>query len=177
MLATSPNSQTQVPMIVVMGVAGSGKTTIASGLADILGADFIEGDNLHPPSNVAKMASGMALSDEDRWPWLQAVGDRMEEDRRKGIGVVVSCSALKHSYRDCLRMRVNGPVRFILLDGPRDLIFRRMSSRKGHFMPQALLDSQLSTLEKPGSDEKAVILDISHTVPALLKEAEASLST
>ena len=91
------------------------------------------------------------------------------------MGVVVSCSALKHIYRDCLRKRVNGRVRFILLDGPRDLISKRMSGRKGHFMPQSLLDSQLATLERPGPDEDAVVLDISHPVPTLLVEAAQSV--
>ena len=166
---------TDLPLIVVMGVAGSGKSTIAAGLAEKLGVDFIEGDSLHPQANVQKMASGHPLTDEDRWPWLEAIGDRIEAERAAGIGVVVSCSALKHVYRDCLRKKVNGRVKFILLDGPRDLISSRMLGRKGHFMPQALLDSQLATLEKPGADEDAVVLDISHTVPTLLMEASAAV--
>jgi gluconokinase len=163
------------PLIVVMGVAGSGKTTIASGLAERLGVPFVEGDSLHPPANVRKMASGIALTDEDRWPWLEAIGERMEVERLTGHGVVVSCSALKHAYRDCLRKNVRGKVYFILLDGSRELISDRMKKRKGHFMPPALLDSQFATLERPTSDEHAVILDISHTVPALLAEAARSV--
>ena len=166
---------TDLPLIVVMGVAGSGKSTIAAGLAERLGVDFIEGDALHPQANVNKMAGGVPLTDDDRWPWLEAIGERIEAERAAGIGVVVSCSALKHVYRDCLRKKVNGRVRFILLDGPRDLISSRMLGRKGHFMPQALLDSQLATLEKPGPDEDAVVLDISHTVPNLLMEASAAV--
>lgn len=169
------NNKLDVPLIVVMGVAGSGKSTIAAGLAEKLGVDFIEGDSLHPQSNVLKMASGHPLTDEDRWPWLEAIGDRIEAERAAGIGVVVSCSALKHVYRDCLRKRVNGRVRFILLDGSRELIAKRMLGRKGHFMPQSLLDSQLATLEKPGADEDAVVLDISHNVPTLLVEASAAV--
>ncbi|HVV27560.1 MAG TPA: gluconokinase [Rhizomicrobium sp.] len=165
------------PLIVVMGVAGSGKTTIASGLAEKLGVPFVEGDSLHPAANVKKMASGMPLTDEDRWPWLKAIGERMEVERVTGHGVVVSCSALKHSYRDCLRGQVNGRVQFVLLDGPRELIAARMAARKGHFMPPALLDSQFATLEKPTPDEHAVVLDISHTVPVLLREAAQSLGT
>jgi len=161
----------QKPLIVVMGVAGSGKTTIASGLAERLGVPFVEGDSLHPIANVMKMASGIPLTDEDRWPWLAAIGERMEVERLTGHGVVVSCSALKHAYRDCLRKEVNGKVHFILLDGSRELITDRMKKRKGHFMPPALLDSQFATLEKPTSDEHAVILDISHPVPTLLAEA------
>ena len=169
------NNKADVPLIVVMGVAGSGKSTIAAGLAEKLGVDFIEGDSLHPQANVQKMASGHPLTDEDRWPWLEAIGDRIEAERAAGMGVVVSCSALKHVYRDCLRKRVNGRVRFILLDGSRELIAKRMLGRKGHFMPQSLLDSQLATLERPGADEDAVVLDISHTVPALLVEASAAV--
>lgn len=164
-----------LPLIVVMGVAGSGKSTVAAGLAERLGVDFIEGDSLHPRANVNKMAGGVALTDEDRWPWLEAIGARMEAERVAGTGVVVSCSALKHVYRDCLRKQVHGRVRFILLDGPKELIAKRMLSRKGHFMPQSLLDSQLATLEKPGPDEDAVVLDISHTVPVLLGEASAAV--
>jgi len=163
------------PLIVVMGVAGSGKTTIASGLAEQLGVPFVEGDSLHPIANVKKMASGMPLIDEDRWPWLKAIGDRMEMERSTGHGVVVSCSALKHVYRDCLRKLIHGRVHFILLDGSRELISDRMRKRKGHFMPPALLESQFATLEKPAPDEDAVILDISRTVPALLAEAARSV--
>jgi gluconokinase len=163
------------PLIVVMGVAGSGKTTIASGLAEQLGVPFVEGDSLHPIANVKKMASGTPLIDEDRWPWLTAIGERMEAERCTGHGVVVSCSALKHVYRDCLRKQVQGRVHFILLDGSRELISDRMRKRKGHFMPPALLESQFATLEKPSPDEDAVILDISHTVPALLAEAARSV--
>src|ERR1700679_378891 len=147
------------PLIVVMGVAGSGKTTIASGLAQRLGVPFVEGDSLHPPANVQKMASGIALTDEDRWPWLEAIGQRMEMERITGHGVVVSCSALKHAYRDCLRKEVHGKVHFILLDGSRELICERMKKRKGHFMSPALLDSQFATLERPTPEEHAVILD------------------
>lgn len=163
------------PLVVVMGVAGSGKSTIAAGLAERLGVDFIEGDSLHPQANVDKMAGGVPLTDEDRWPWLDAIGARIEAERLSGQGVVVSCSALKHVYRDRLRAKVHGRVRFILLDGSKELIATRMLSRKGHFMPRSLLDSQLATLEKPGPDEDAVILDISHTVPALLTEASAAV--
>jgi gluconokinase len=171
----STNDNKDVPLVVVMGVAGSGKSTIAAGLAEKLGVDFIEGDSLHPQANVNKMAGGVPLNDEDRWPWLEAIGDRIEAERLAGQGVVVSCSALKHVYRDCLRKRVNGRVRFVLLDGSKELIAKRMLARKGHFMPQSLLDSQLATLEKPGPDEDAVILDISQAVPTLLREASAAV--
>jgi gluconokinase len=162
---------TEKPLIVVMGVAGSGKTTIASALAERLGVPFVEGDSLHPAANVKKMAGGIPLTDEDRWPWLRAIGERMEVERSTGHGVVVSCSALKHIYRDCLRKEVQGRVHFILLDGSRELISARMKKRKGHFMPAALLDSQFATLERPSADEHATVLDISHTIPSLVTEA------
>jgi gluconokinase len=162
---------TEKPLIVVMGVAGSGKTTIASALAERLGVPFVEGDSLHPAANVKKMAGGIPLTDEDRWPWLRAIGERMEVERSTSHGVVVSCSALKHIYRDCLRKEVQGRVHFILLDGSRELISARMKKRKGHFMPTALLDSQFATLERPSADEHATVLDISHTIPSLVTEA------
>ena len=171
----STNNKNDVPLIVVMGVAGSGKSTIAAGLAEKLGVDFIEGDGLHPQANINKMASGLPLTDDDRWPWLEAIGERIDAERVAGMGGVVSCSALRQVYRECLRKKVNGRVQFILLDGPRDLISKRMLGRKGHFMPQSLLDSQLATLEKPGPGEDAVILDISHNVPTLLVEAVQSV--
>ena len=165
----------QKPLIVVMGVAGSGKSTIAAGLAEKLGVDFIEGDSLHPQANVNKMAGGVPLTDEDRWPWLDRIGDHIEAERQAGRGVVVSCSALKHIYRDRLRAKVQGRVQFVMLNGSKELIAKRMLGRKGHFMPQSLLDSQLATLEKPGPDEDAVILDISHDVKTLLSEASAAV--
>ena len=161
--------------LIVMGVSGCGKSTVAHALAERLGLHMVDGDDLHLPGSVAKMRAGIALEDADRWPWLEAIGARIDAERAAGMGVVVSCSALKHVYRDCLRKKVNGRVRFILLDGPRDLISQRMIGRKGHFMPQSLLDSQLATLEKPGPDEDAVILDISQTVPNLLVKAAQSV--
>jgi gluconokinase len=164
------------PVIVVMGVAGSGKTTIASGLAESLGVPFVEGDSLHPAANVKKMSAGIPLTDEDRWPWLEAIGERMEVERSTGHGVVVSCSALKHIYRDRLRKCVHGRVQFILLDGSHTLISERMKKRKGHFMPPALLESQFATLERPSADEDATVLDISHSIPSLLAEAVRSVT-
>jgi len=164
------------PLIVVMGVAGSGKTTVASHLAERLGVPFVEGDSLHPAANVKKMASGQPLTDEDRWPWLRAIGERMEVERSTGHGVVVACSALKRIYRDCLRSEVHGKMHFILLDGSRQLISDRMKQRKGHFMPPALLDSQFATLEKPTPDEHAVILDIARTPAELVEEAVRSIT-
>jgi gluconokinase len=164
------------PLIVVMGVAGSGKTTLASRLAEKLGVPFVEGDCLHPAANVKKMASGIPLIDDDRWPWLEAIGERMEVERTTGHGVVVACSALKRAYRDCLRKHVHGKIHFFLLDGSRQLIGDRMKQRKGHFMPPALLESQFATLERPAPDEHAVILDISHKPAQLVEEAAKSIT-
>jgi gluconokinase len=164
------------PLIVVMGVAGSGKTTIAANLAEKLGVPFVEGDSLHPPANVKKMSAGIPLTDEDRWPWLEAIGERMEVERTTGHGVVVACSALKHVYRDCLRSKVHGKVHFILLDGSHELISERMRRRKGHFMPPALLESQFATLEKPTPDEHAVLLNIAHAPSELVDEAARSIT-
>jgi gluconokinase len=164
------------PLIVVMGVAGSGKTTIAANLAEKLGVPFVEGDSLHPAANVKKMAGGIPLTDEDRWPWLEAIGERMEVERATGHGVVVACSALKRAYRDCLRAEVHGNVHFVLLDGSRALISERMRRRKGHFMPPALLESQFATLEKPTPDEHAVLLNIAHAPSELVEEAARSIA-
>ena len=162
--------------LIVMGVSGSGKTTIAEKLADRLGWRYEDGDTFHPASNVTKMSAGHPLTDEDRWPWLRAIGERMEVERATGHGVVVDCSALKRYYRDCLRSEVHGKMHFILLDGSRQLISDRMKKRKGHFMPPALLDSQFATLEPPTPDEHAVILDISHPPAELVEEAMKSIT-
>jgi gluconokinase len=164
-----------VPLIVVMGVAGSGKSTIAAGLAEKGGLPFVEGDSLHPIANVRKMSAGSPLTDDDRWPWLRAIGERIEIERTTGHGVVVSCSALKLAYRECLRKEVSGVLHFILLDGSQELIIERMKQRKGHFMPPALLQSQFATLEKPTLDEYATVLDISYAVPLLLNAAAAAV--
>lgn len=169
-------SQDKKPLIVVMGVAGSGKTTLASRLAERLGVAFVEGDCLHPPVNVKKMASGIPLTDEDRWPWLEAISDRIETERAMGHGIVVACSALKHAYRDYLRKRVSGRLNFILLDGSRHLIRDRLVQRKGHFMPPALLDSQFAALEKPTAEEHAIVLDVSRKPAELVNEAADAIA-
>lgn len=146
---------TQPTVLVVMGVSGSGKTTLGSGLAEEWDADFLEGDDLHPPANRGKMAAGTPLTDDDRWPWLTLVRQRIEAAQSAGRTAVVTCSALRRAYRDRLR----GPgVWFVLLHGPRAELERRMSRRTGHFMPIALLDSQLETLELPGEGEPDVVI-------------------
>jgi len=142
--------------VVVMGVAGSGKSTIAAGIAQLLSLDWIDGDELHSPGSVAKMKAGIALEDDDRWPWLDRIAARLADADRYPAGLVVACSALKRSYRDRIRLGAPG-VRFVLLHGPAALIASRLAARTGHFMPSTLLASQLQTLELPGSDEGDVL--------------------
>ena len=147
-------------LIVVMGVSGAGKTRLGHALADALGWDFADADDYHPPANVAKMRAGQALDDADRAPWLAAL--RAEIDRRRALGrpLVLACSALKESYRETLRAAAPLRARFVHLDGPAELIAARLSTRSGHYMPPALLGSQLAALEPPAD---ALRIDISLT--------------
>ncbi|MCL1871716.1 MAG: gluconokinase [Promicromonosporaceae bacterium] len=141
-----------------MGVAGSGKTTVAALLAGRLGASFAEGDDFHSPANVAKMAAGHPLTDEDRGPWLASIRDWLAAQRTAGNSAVIPCSALKRSYRDLLREA--GPVRFVHLTGSRELLTERIQSRAGHFMKPAMLESQLATLEPLADDEAGFDVDV-----------------
>jgi len=141
--------------VVVMGVSGSGKTTVGAALADALELPFVDADSLHPPANVAKMAAGIPLDDADRAPWLDAVGAVLARGP-----VVVACSALKRAYRDKLRSAAPD-LQLVFLDGSPTLLASRMTARPGHFMPTSLLDSQLATLERPGPDEHPLTADIS----------------
>jgi gluconokinase len=148
------------PMIVVvMGVSGSGKTTVAKLLAETSGWQFQEGDTLHPPANVEKMSAGVPLTDADRLPWLRKIAETIDDWRAHGQSGVVTCSALKRSYRDII-VGDRPDVRLVYLRGSPDLIRRRMAARRGHFMPAALLDSQFSTLEEPSPDENPIVVDI-----------------
>jgi gluconokinase len=156
---------------VVMGVASCGKTSVGEALATLLDVPFIEGDRLHPPANIAKMSAGTPLTDDDRWPWLEAIGRSM----RGETGVIASCSALKRSYRDAIALAAQRPMSFIFLAGSRELLERRIRDRKGHFMPPSLLDSQLATLEPPGGDEAAIRLGIEAPIDDLARMAKAFL--
>ncbi|MDQ2926705.1 MAG: gluconokinase [Pseudomonadota bacterium] len=138
--------------VVVMGVSGSGKSTIGAGIAESLGLHFIDGDALHSPESVAKMQAGTPLQDDDRWPWLDRIGACLADSTRWPRGVVIACSALKRAYRDRIRAAAPG-VRFVFLDGTEALIHSRLAGRSGHYMPSALLASQLRTLEVPSADE------------------------
>ncbi|MFE0791146.1 gluconate kinase [Streptomyces sp. alain-838] len=159
-------------VVVVMGVAGTGKTTIGPLLAARLGVPYAEGDDFHPPANIAKMTAGTPLTDEDRWPWLDAIGGWAHG--RAGLGGVVSSSALKRSYRDRLRAAAPGVV-FVHLTGSRELIEDRMSQRQGHFMPTALLDSQFATLQPLEPDEAGVAVDVAGTPEEITERAVHAL--
>jgi gluconokinase len=153
--------------LIVMGVSGSGKSTIAEKLAERLGWDFEDGDGFHPAANVAKMSAGLPLTDDDRWPWLQAIADEIDRVVAAGRRIVVACSALKRAYRDVL-VHGRADIRIIYLDGRRELIAERMQARKGHFMPTTLLDSQFKTLEPPASDENPITVSIDASVEAII---------
>jgi carbohydrate kinase (thermoresistant glucokinase family) len=152
--------RTQRPAaLIVMGVSGCGKTTVGERLAERLGWPFRDGDGFHPPENVEKMRSGTPLTDADRWPWLDAIAAWIDGQRRRGEHGVIACSALKRAYRDRLRAG-HVDVRFVFLDGTRDLIAARLAARKGHYMPASLLDSQLATLERPAPDEDVLTVSV-----------------
>ncbi|WP_367324302.1 gluconokinase [Streptomyces sp. HUAS ZL42] len=160
-------------VVVVMGVAGTGKTTIGPLLAARLGVPYAEADDFHPPANIAKMSAGVPLDDADRWPWLDAIGAWAHG--RAGLGGVVSCSALKRSYRDRLRAAAPGIV-FVHLTGDRKLVADRMAHRRGHFMPHALLDSQFATLQPLGADEAGVAVDVSGSPQEITDRAAKALA-
>lgn len=153
---------------VVMGVSGCGKSSVGIALAQALGVRFVEGDRFHSAANVAKMAAGTALTDDDRAEWLLSLQGEIRAAAAAGVGIVVSCSALKRRYRDLLRAG-DPALRFAHLDGSRALIAARMAAREGHYMPLSLLDSQLATLEPLQEDETGVRLDIGLDVPALVR--------
>ncbi len=151
-------------ILLIMGVAGCGKTTVGEGLARELGWAFQEGDALHPAANVAKMAGGTPLTDEDRWPWLAAIAARMQRWRAEGVSGVATCSALKRSYRAMLPAD-----RLVYLRGSEALIAERLAARRGHFMPPALLASQFLALEEPGAEEEALVVDIGPPAAAIVR--------
>ena len=169
-VATPP---ARAPRVVIMGVCGSGKSTVGRSLAQALGLPFVEGDELHPPRNVALMAAGTPLTDEDRIDWLQALADALSA--ASDTGAVVSCSALKRRYRDRLRQAAPD-LRLVHLTGASELLARRLQGRAGHYMPASLLPSQLQALEPPAADEDAITLDITlapgRIVDALCRQLE-----
>lgn len=161
--------------LVVMGVSGSGKSTIADRLAARLGWRYEDGDSFHPPSNVAKMSAGQPLTDEDRWPWLQAIADEIDRVSAAGEHAVIACSALKRAYRAVL-VHGRDDVRIVFLDGTQDLIAARLAARKGHFMPPGLLASQFRTLERPDADERPIIVSIDAPVERIVDDIVTQLN-
>ncbi len=155
--------------LVVMGVSGSGKSTIAEKLAERLNWAYEDGDKFHPASNVAKMSAGHPLTDEDRWPWLQAIADEIDLICKNGRHAVIACSALKRAYRDIL-VHGRNDVRMIYLNGTQQLIADRLARRKGHFMPAGLLTSQFKTLEPPDSSENPVTVSIDASIDAIVDD-------
>lgn len=161
-----------VPLVVVMGVSGTGKSTVATRLARRLAVTFGEGDDFHPRSNVEKMASGAALDDDDRLPWLRDIGAWLAE--HAATGAVATCSALARSYRDVLRDAAPGVV-FLHLYGPEELLAERVRDRSGHFMPPSLLASQLDSLEPLQSDEAGLSLDVTAPLDEIVERSVAWL--
>jgi gluconokinase/shikimate kinase len=155
-------------VLVFMGVSGCGKSTVAALLSGRLGWPFEEGDSLHPQANIDKMAAGHPLNDDDRWPWLEKVAEWVEERLDAGENALITCSALKRSYRDMINRRGTG-VQFVYLAGSKETISTRLASRQGHFMPPALLDSQFADLEEPTPDEPALRIDVG-PAPAIIAD-------
>jgi gluconokinase len=167
----------QVPCaLIVMGVSGSGKSTITAALADKMGWTYEDADRFHPASNVAKMSAGHPLTDEDRWPWLRSIADEIDRVAASGGHVVIACSALKRVYRDIL-VHGRDDVRIVYLDGSHELIASRMAARKNHFMPPGLLDSQFATLEPPAPDENAIAVRIDAPIDAIVDDIAGKLGT
>ncbi|WP_316177162.1 MULTISPECIES: gluconokinase [unclassified Bradyrhizobium] len=155
--------------LVIMGVSGSGKSTIGQALGQRLGWRFEDGDSFHPPANVAKMSAGHPLTDEDRWPWLQAIAAEIARCRTAGQHIIIACSALKKAYRDIL-VGGRNDVRMVYLQGSQELIGERMSHREGHFMPPGLLASQFATLEPPGAAEHPITVSVDAPVAAIVDD-------
>lgn len=165
----------RAPVLVVMGVAGAGKSTVGRLLAARLGLTFEEGDDLHPAANVDKMHAGTPLTDEDRWPWLDRVASWVDARIRAGEGGVIACSALKRPYRD--RIAPHGGVVFVHLVVDPSKLAHRLVRRTGHYMPSSLLASQLEALEEPGPDEPALSVDATAPAEAVVEQIVAQLST
>ena len=160
--------------LIVMGVSGSGKTTIGEQLAAKIGWRYEDADIFHPASNVAKMSAGQPLTDEDRWPWLRAIADEIDRAVAAGERVVIGCSALRRGYRDVL-VHGRSDVRIVFLEGTQQLIGDRLAQRKGHFMPPGLLTSQFKTLEPPGADENPVTVSIDASVDEIVDDIARQL--
>jgi gluconokinase len=173
--AASPFRFESAPVLVVMGVSGCGKSTVAAALAARLGLPYLDGDDYHPAANVAKMSQGIPLTDADRWPWLDELGSAIKRAAVESGGAIATCSALKRAYRERLSQAIGLPLGYILLDGEREILLGRMQARKDHYMPPSLLDSQLEILERPDEDEPAITLAIDDSVEGIVAAALARL--
>ena len=162
-------------LIVVIGVCGCGKSTLGTSLAKHLRKPFLDADDFHPASNKDKMTRGIPLDDVDRWPWLDALAHALAVKGKRAGMAVAACSALRRSYRERLVLMAGEPILFVMLEGSRELIAERLSLRTGHFMPAAMLDSQLATLEPPCCDEQAITLDIAQPIAAMVNEVHKHL--
>ncbi|MEV1287435.1 gluconokinase [Micromonospora sp. NPDC049679] len=172
--AATPGDPGAPRHVVVMGVSGSGKTTVAQGISNATGLRFAEADEFHSEFNVAMMRAGVPLDDADRWPWLLALAAWMATRSAEGVSTVLACSALKRSYRDVLRQGPPG-MEFVHLDGPAEVIRERVSRRAGHYMPASLLDSQIATLEPLQPDEIGLLLDVAMSPDELVSAAVRGL--
>ncbi|WP_107345396.1 gluconokinase [Rhodopseudomonas palustris] len=178
-MPVSPEPMTSEPQpraLIVMGVSGSGKSTVGEALGQRLGWRYEDADAYHSASNVAKMSAGQPLSDDDRWPWLKAIAAEIDRVIADGGSIVFGCSALKRAYRDVL-VHGRDDIRIVFLDGSRELIGGRMAARKNHFMPAGLLDSQFATLERPSPDERPIIASIDAPVEAIVDDIVGQLPT
>lgn len=160
--------------LIIMGVSGSGKSTIANALGQNLGWIVEDADQFHPESNVKKMSAGIPLTDDDRWPWLRAIAAEIARKRASSTSVIVACSALKRAYRDVL-VQGHRDTRIVYLRGRKDLIAERLAARKNHFMPPGLLDSQFRTLEEPSGDEHPLVVGIDASVDQIADRVVALL--
>lgn len=160
--------------VIIMGVAGCGKSSVGKRLSQISKMAYLDGDDLHPPANIAKMSKGLPLNDDDRWPWLTDIGTMLEKSSQP---TAIGCSALKYSYRDHIRKTTQKPVCFIHLVGERDLIAKRMAARTGHFMPTTLIDSQFADLEPLSTNELGAKFDISQDLEMLTRNILNFLET
>jgi gluconokinase len=175
MAVSQPLSESSRLPVIVMGVSGCGKTSIGERLAGALSCRFIEGDSLHPATNIEKMSAGIPLNDDDRWPWLDIIGHLIGDSVARGERVIVSCSALKKIYRDRLRAAAGGRLAFVYLEGSRAVFDKRMKARAGHFMPASLLDSQFAALEPPMGEPDVVTIDVDLSIDEIAGKALAGL--
>jgi gluconokinase len=171
-----PTSHAAPTILIVMGVSGSGKSTIASALAHMTGWTFAEGDDFHSPANIAKMHAGHPLDDSDRMPWLESIAGWIDARRQAGEPAIVTCSALKRIYRDMLAAR-RPEVLFVYLKGTMDAISHHLMERQGHFMPASLLPTQFEALEEPTCDERFITIDATHPVASIVSEIQNYLQT